>query len=74
VGDLQTAGSRLERLAHIEPYDSDVHRRLLEVWLRQGRRSEAARRYSAFRLRMVREFGEEPEFGLADLDARLVPA
>ena len=37
------------------------------VWLAQGRRAEASRRYAIFRTRTLREFGEEPEFQLADL-------
>jgi hypothetical protein len=44
-----------------------VHRQLLTAWLRLGRRTEAARRYTSFRMRMLREFGEEPDFELAEL-------
>ena len=57
----------LEQLAELEPYDAEVHRQLLTAWLRLGRRTEAARRYTSFRMRMLREFGEEPDFELADL-------
>jgi DNA-binding SARP family transcriptional activator len=66
-GNLPAAAAHLERLAELEPFDSDLHRKLLEVWLAQGRRTEAARRFAAFRVRMQREFGEEPEFTLAEL-------
>lgn len=65
--DLDGAASVLEQLAELEPYDAEVHRQLLTAWLRLGRRTEAARRYTSFRMRMLREFGEEPDFELADL-------
>lgn len=69
--DLDRAAGGLERLAALEPYDVDTHRTLLAVWLAQGRRTEAARRYAAFKARMAREFGEGPGFELSD--ARLAP-
>ena len=59
----------MEQLAELEPYDTEVQRELLTVWLRLGRRTEASRRYTAFRMRMLREFGEEPGFELAELTA-----
>ena len=65
--DIDGASSVLEQLAELEPYDAEVHRQLLTAWLRLGRRTEAARRYTSFRMRMLREFGEEPDFELADL-------
>jgi DNA-binding SARP family transcriptional activator len=65
--DLDGAAAVLEQLAELEPYDAEVHRQLLTAWLRLGRRTEAARRYTSFRMRMLREFGEEPDFELADL-------
>ena len=51
----------------LEPLDIEIQRQLIEIWLRQGRRSEAARRYEVLRTRTMREFGEEPGFSLADL-------
>jgi DNA-binding SARP family transcriptional activator len=66
-GDLDGAGSHMEQLADLEPYDNQVQRELLTLWLAQGRRTEAARRYTTFRVRMLKEFGEEPDFGLQDL-------
>ncbi len=69
--DLPGAAAALERLAGLEPYDVDTHRTLFAVWLAQGRRTEASRRYAAFKIRMAREFGEEPGFELGD--ARLAP-
>jgi DNA-binding SARP family transcriptional activator len=66
-GDLEGASAQMERLADLEPYDNKVQRELLTLWLAQGRRTEAARRYTTFRVRMLKEFGEEPDFGLQDL-------
>ena len=71
--DLEAAAQHLDRLSEFEPFDSDVHRNLLGVLLSQGRRSEAARRYSTFRARIQREFGAEPEFGLAELAELAAP-
>jgi len=65
--DIAGAAAVLEQLAELEPYDAEVHRQLLTAWLRLGRRTEAARRYTSFRMRMLREFGEEPDFELAEL-------
>jgi DNA-binding SARP family transcriptional activator len=66
-GNIHGAAELLEQLAELEPYDADVHKQLLTAWLRVGRRTEASRRYTAFRMRMLREFGEEPDFDLAEL-------
>src|SRR5947208_536447 len=65
--ELDAAAEYLEQLAELEPLDAETHRDLLAVWLAQGRRTEAARRYAIYRTRMLREFGEEPEFQLQDL-------
>jgi DNA-binding SARP family transcriptional activator len=67
AGDLDAAKEQGRRLAAMEPFDSDVQRRFLEICLRQGRRSEAARRYQLLRNRMRKQFGEEPDFRLSDL-------
>jgi DNA-binding SARP family transcriptional activator len=61
------AAACLERLADMEPFDSDVQRQLITAWLGQGRRSRAARHYQSFRWRLMREFGESPGFELAEL-------
>jgi DNA-binding SARP family transcriptional activator len=68
---LPEAAEALERLTELEPYDVDVHRTLLAVFMAEGRRTEASRRYQAFKARLAREFGEEPGFSLAEarLDA-----
>jgi DNA-binding SARP family transcriptional activator len=66
-GEEPEATACLERLAEMEPFDSDVQRRVIASWIQQGRRSRAARHYEAFRRRLMREFGESPGFGLAEL-------
>src|SRR4051794_33277359 len=68
-GEAPNATTCLEQLADMEPFDTDVQRRLLATWLRQGKRSRAARHYETFRWRLMREFGERPGFELADLAA-----
>jgi DNA-binding SARP family transcriptional activator len=67
TGDLEGATENLERLVAMEPYDLDVHRRLLTLCLRRGRRTDAVRRYAALRRRMLSVFGEDLDFTLADL-------
>ncbi len=61
------AARSLERLAALQPFDEDVHRRLMELDIMQGRRSDAVRRYAALRARIRRTFGQEPNFTPADL-------
>jgi len=51
-------------LTELEPYDSDAQFGVISLCLCCGRRSEAARRYGAFRGRLMRDFHEEPEFTL----------
>jgi DNA-binding SARP family transcriptional activator len=68
-GEGPAAASCLERLAEMEPFDTDVQRKLLASWVRDGRRSRAARHYETFKWRLLREFGEHPGFDLAELAA-----
>jgi DNA-binding SARP family transcriptional activator len=65
--DLDAAAGCLERLAELEPFDSEVQRELLSVWMRQGHLSRAVRYYHAFELRLIREFGQAPDFALSEL-------
>jgi DNA-binding SARP family transcriptional activator len=51
----------------MDPYDLDVQRTLLRLCLRQGRRTDAVRRYTALRRRMLGVFGEDLDFTLADV-------
>ncbi len=67
-GDQASAVTHLDRLAELEPFDSDVHRELLRVLLAAGRRSQAMRRYSTFKARLRKEFGAAPGFELSDLE------
>ncbi len=55
----------------MEPFDSDTQRLLIEVCLRQGRRSEAHRLFTLFGKALQQQFGREPDFGLADVDRDL---
>ena len=66
--DLRRALEYARRQADMARYDTDVQRRVIGLCLSCGRRSEAARRYSAFRNRLAREFGVEPDFELAECD------
>lgn len=71
AGEPGTALERLERFGELWPMDTDVQRLLIELYLRQGRRDDAHRRYAALRHRLLEEFKEEPEFELTDLQANL---
>ncbi len=64
--DLPRALDYARRLGNMACYDTSVQRRLIGLCLGCGRRSEAARRFAAFRARLAREFGEEPDFELAE--------
>lgn len=64
---IDSAARSLERLATLQPFDEDVHRRLMELDIMQGRRSDAVRRYATLRARTRRTFGHDPDFTPADL-------
>ena len=63
----------LERFSDRWPVDTSLQRSLIDLYLQQGRRSDAQRRYAAFRKRLREEFEEEPGFELADLGPGRVP-
>jgi DNA-binding SARP family transcriptional activator len=66
-GDSDEALAHYKRIADMYPFDTAVQRKVIALYLREGRRSDAVRRYNELRMRMVREFGAGPEFELADL-------
>jgi DNA-binding SARP family transcriptional activator len=67
AGDLDAAIHQVQGLAELEPLDHEVQWALLTLFIRRGKRSEAVRRYGMLRQRMLREFGEEPEFELLEV-------
>ena len=67
AGEVDAAVDTLDRLVAMDPYDLDVQRTLLRLCLRQGRRTDAVRRYTALRRRMLALFGEDLDFTLADI-------
>jgi DNA-binding SARP family transcriptional activator len=67
MSHLDSVARSLERLATLQPYDEDVHRRLMELDIVRGRRSDAVRRYASLRSRLRRTFGHDPDFTPADL-------
>lgn len=66
-GDADKAVQALERLAKMAPYDEGVHRKLMELDIAAGRRSDAIRRYNVLRARIRRTFGHDLDFKPADL-------
>jgi DNA-binding SARP family transcriptional activator len=71
--DPAGAADHARRLADMEPFDTDVQKLFIELCLRRGRRSEAFRRYSVLRKRLLASFGQEPDFGLAELESQGEP-
>jgi DNA-binding SARP family transcriptional activator len=67
ANELSGAADHARRLAEMEPFDSDVQRTFIDICLRRGRRTEAMRRYAVLRKRMLRSFGEEPDFDLSEI-------
>jgi DNA-binding SARP family transcriptional activator len=65
--DVDQATGYLQQAAKMQPFDTDLERELMSLAVRSGRRSVALRRYAALRIRMLRQFGEEPDFDLDEL-------
>ena len=65
--NLEAAADHARRLADMEPFDTDVQKLFIDLCLKRGRRSEAFRRYSVLRKRLLASFGQEPDFDLAEL-------
>jgi DNA-binding SARP family transcriptional activator len=66
-GGVDEAIAMRGRLADLNPLDADVQREYLEMLVAHGRRTEGLRRYKYYRDRLQREFGDTPEFDVADL-------
>lgn len=71
LGNLDAASECARRLADMEPFDMDAQRMVLDLCIRRGRRSEAFRRYSVLRQRMLQSFGQKPDFELSELEDQL---
>jgi DNA-binding SARP family transcriptional activator len=67
AGELDAAARCADKLVALEPWDAEVQRAQLVLCLRRGRRSEALRRYRHLERSYRREFGDQPEFTLAEL-------
>ena len=63
----QAAVAHLSRLATLEPFDVQIQRELLSMYIRRGRHSQAKRLYASLRARMRHHFGEELDFTLSEL-------
>lgn len=70
MNNLEVAAGHARRLADMEPFDTDVQKLFIRLCLRRGRRSEAFRRYSVLRKRLLTSFGQEPDFDLAELESQ----
>jgi DNA-binding SARP family transcriptional activator len=68
AGRLESATAHARKLSEMEPFDMDVQRTFIRLCLRRGRRSEAVRRYSVLRKRMLQSFNQEPDFTLAEIE------
>jgi DNA-binding SARP family transcriptional activator len=66
----EAAAAHLKRLAALEPFDVQIQRELLSLYLRDGRHSQAKRLYASLRARMRQHFGEELDFTLTELAER----
>jgi DNA-binding SARP family transcriptional activator len=71
--NLEVAADHARRLADMEPFDTDVQKLFIDLCLKRGRRSEAFRRYSVLRKRLVASFGQEPDFDLAEVESQADP-
>ncbi len=66
-GEIDAAAEYLGRLAQVDPYDVDIQRQLIGLYLGAGRRSQAVRRYERLRQQMQTAFGETLSFALSDI-------
>lgn len=66
-GGLEIAARHARRHADLEPHDAEAQKRHIEMCIRQGHSSEAVRRYDLYRRRLACDFGQAPDFTLAEL-------
>lgn len=66
-GATETATAHLQRLARMEPLDSEIQQRLIRLLLARGRPGEALRQYRHAHATWVSLLGEKPDFDLASL-------
>jgi DNA-binding SARP family transcriptional activator len=66
-GAAQTATGYLQRLARMEPLDSQIQQKLLRSLLACGRSGEALRHYRHAQAAWMAAFGEKPDFDLPSL-------
>jgi DNA-binding SARP family transcriptional activator len=70
---IDEAVATAERLLHIDPLQEAVHRTLIRLYDRQGRRADAIRQYRACADLLRRELGTEPEPATDEAYRALVP-
>jgi DNA-binding SARP family transcriptional activator len=69
--DLDAAEACMERLAEMEPFDTEIQRQHITLCMKRGRYSRASRLYALFQRRLLQEFGEAPAFELAEIRREL---
>lgn len=71
AGDLGGTAEMATRLLAEDPLQEAVHRRLMRIFLRQGRRGAALEQYRICRWTLERELGERPELETERLFAEI---
>ncbi len=66
AADFDRAAVAARRLAELNPLDERAQHDVIMLLLREGRRTEAAKRYDALRIKLQQRFGDQPDFQLAD--------
>jgi len=61
AGPPERAIAHAQRLLELEPLDEPVHRRLMSLYLKQGRKTAALRQFAVCASILARELGVEPE-------------
>ncbi len=73
VGGVEAAIQTAGRLLALDPIQEEVHRVLMRLYVRQGRRGAACRQYQVCLEGLRRELGVEPEAETTRLYERLLP-